>query len=74
MVKLHIVIPAAGSDETFLGQAKLKPRDCGECTLDDGEVAHFDSAPLNKPAQVRKLCNDLVGDDVSAVSDETLLE
>ncbi len=47
MEKLHIVIPAAGSDETFLGQAKLKPRDCGECTLDDGEVAHFDSAPLN---------------------------
>ena len=31
--------------------------------------------PWNKPSsEIRKLCNDLFGDDMTAVSNETLLE
>ena len=48
---------AAGSDGTFLEQAKLKAREAWKCTSSYGEAVHFDSAPLEQAKlKLGKLC------------------
>ena len=50
MVKLHILIPTAGSDETFLEQAKLKDEKLGNALLINGEAVHLIPHLWSKPS------------------------